>query len=99
MLKKTFLISTLFTVLTACAETPLVHLEPINQQPANTDLQTEAPANTGIACSDPRPQMCTMDYTPVCGNHKDGSSKTYGNACGACSNPEVVGHLLGECPE
>ena len=48
-------------------------------------------------CVDPRPQVCTRDYRPVCGVSTDGSKKTYGNACGACSHQEVVGHSPGEC--
>jgi len=48
-------------------------------------------------CGDPRPQMCTRDYRPVCGVSRDGSRKTYGNACGACSHQDVVGHYSGEC--
>ena len=49
------------------------------------------------ACTEPRPQMCTMDYRPVCGVSNDGSRKVYGNACGACGNAEVVGFSDGEC--
>lgn len=41
----------------------------------------------------PRPEMCTMDYTPVCGC--DGI--TYGNACAAHSRGVDVASL-GECP-
>jgi hypothetical protein len=48
-------------------------------------------------CVDPRPQVCTREYRPVCGESKDGSTKTYGNACTACSDPAVVGHRPGEC--
>jgi len=37
-------------------------------------------------------QMCTMDYTPVCGC----DAKTYANACGAASAGVSVDHA-GEC--
>ncbi|NRB40570.1 MAG: hypothetical protein HRU20_19235 [Pseudomonadales bacterium] len=50
-------------------------------------------------CSDPRPQMCTMDYTPVCGVTADGQKKTYGNACGACADVAVLSYQEGVCPE
>lgn len=48
-------------------------------------------------CVDPRPQVCTHEYRPVCGESEDGSAKTYGNACTACSDPDVAGHRPGEC--
>ena len=49
-------------------------------------------------CKDPRPAVCTMDYTPVCGTLNDKSVKTYANGCGACSNANVVSYVSGECP-
>lgn len=48
-------------------------------------------------CPDERPQMCTMQYDPVCGFHADASSKTYSSDCTACSHPEVIGYNPGEC--
>ena len=50
-------------------------------------------------CEDPRPQVCTMDYRPVCATHADGSSKTFGNGCSACGDASVVSWVEGECPE
>ena len=61
---------------------------------ACSTAQTEA-----VECKEPRPQICTMDYTPVCGMHKDHSAKTYSNGCGACSNARVISWTKGECPE
>jgi len=48
-------------------------------------------------CIEPRPEMCTMDYQPVCGFDKDHNSKTYSNRCVACSNERVVYTIKGEC--
>ncbi len=50
-------------------------------------------------CSDPRPQMCTMDYRPVCGVLENNSLKTYSNGCGACSDPQVQGYNPEVCSE
>jgi hypothetical protein len=50
-------------------------------------------------CEEPRPQICTMDYRPVCGTLSDGSVKTYANGCGACGDANVVSWVEGECPE
>lgn len=49
------------------------------------------------SCPEPRPQVCTMDYTPVCARHTDGSFKTYSNGCTACTNPSVEGYVEGAC--
>lgn len=49
------------------------------------------------ACEDPRPQICTANYDPVCGRRDDGSDKTYANACAACAEPAVTGHRPGAC--
>ncbi len=49
------------------------------------------------ACTDPRPQMCTMQYGPVCGTLDDGSEKTYSTDCTACSDAAVTQHRPGEC--
>lgn len=48
-------------------------------------------------CEDPRPQICTANYDPVCGHVGDGKYKTYANACSACSDGIVAGHRPGAC--
>jgi hypothetical protein len=50
-------------------------------------------------CTEPRPQVCTMDYQPVCGRLKEGSLKTYSNGCMACSDPDVTVHADESCEE
>jgi len=50
-----------------------------------------------VACEEPRPQLCTMQYDPVCGLTADNQYKTYSNACSACSDASVSAHTPGAC--
>ncbi|MEE1675332.1 hypothetical protein SNR37_000657 [Agarivorans aestuarii] len=50
------------------------------------------------SCEEPRPQICTMEYDPVCGE-VNGELKEYGNACSACGDPELSTYQKGACPE
>lgn len=85
---------------TACAAAP-----PATEPPATGS----APSAELVTCEEPRPEVCTRDYRPVCGARDTGIRcittpcpstewKTYGNACTACSDPKVAGHRPGECP-
>ena len=56
-----------------------------------------APDAYDVACEDPRPEICTLDYRPVCAVHDDGSESTASNGCGACSDPTVIGYRKGAC--
>jgi tetratricopeptide (TPR) repeat protein len=62
------------------------------------ELAEESLPVAGGACADPRPQMCTRDYRPTCGVRRDGSRRTYGNACTACADSEVLSQGSGPCP-
>ncbi|OOZ41075.1 hypothetical protein [Solemya elarraichensis gill symbiont] len=49
-------------------------------------------------CKDPRPQMCTMQYDPVCAWMPGQNTwKQASNGCDACSDKRVAGYLAGEC--
>jgi hypothetical protein len=54
-----------------------------------------------VTCTDPRPQMCTMQYDPVCGRIGVGDAaewKTYASGCSACGDPQVSAYRPGgEC--
>ena len=66
---------------------------------ASTLPAGEATGSATNLCEEPRPQVCTMDYRPVCGTLGDASVKTYANGCGACGDANVVSWIEGECPE
>jgi len=67
----------------------------LEQEMLLSSLQQAKPMN----CTDPRPQLCTMDYRPVCAKKSDGTYRTYANGCGACSDSDVVEYLAGECSD
>ncbi len=48
-------------------------------------------------CKDPRPQICTLNYLPVCATTKNEKEKTYANGCTACSDKTVVSYREGAC--
>ena len=50
-------------------------------------------------CKEPRPQMCTMIYQPVCGIDKLGQFKTYSSDCNACSHVNVTGYNEDACED
>ena len=50
-----------------------------------------------ILCEEPRPQICTREYDPVCATLKDGSTRTGATGCTSCSDSDVVGYKRGAC--
>ena len=66
---------------------------------ASTGGDVPAAAANATVCEDPRPQVCTMDYRPVCATLEDGSVKTYSNGCGACADMAVISWVENACAE
>ena len=52
-----------------------------------------------VVCSDPRPQVCTTIYAPVCAEHTDGDRETLASACNACADDTVSAYTTGPCEE
>lgn len=61
--------------------------------------ETQPTATLVTQCTEPRPQVCTMEYAPVCAQMAAGGRKQYSSACNACADDAVSGYLNGECPE
>jgi hypothetical protein len=56
-------------------------------------------SNPEQVCTEPRPEVCTMEYKPVCARLEDGSQQTYSNGCGACADERVVAWRERACGE
>lgn len=67
---------------------------------ANQSVEPMMPEGV-IACSEPRPQICTREYRPVCGytfnNSNSISEKTYATGCTACAHPSVQAYRPEAC--
>jgi len=68
-----------------------------NRKSSPQDHAQAADTEKNVTCTDPRPQVCTQDYRPVCARLQDGRSKTYSNGCSACSDPAVSSYRQGPC--
>ena len=66
-----------------------------SREPATGEGATADPELT--ACTDPRSQVCTAQYDPVCGYLGGDNPKTFSNACMACADAGVSGHRPGAC--
>ena len=63
---------------------------------------------SAVKCEDPRPEMCTQHYQPVCATRDNGvrcvttpcdstETRTYSNGCMACADPAVYYYYEGPC--
>lgn len=49
-------------------------------------------------CTEPRPEICTREYNPVCATLSTGSEeKTFATGCTACADPSVIKYRQGPC--
>ncbi len=50
-------------------------------------------------CESPRPQVCTMEYNPTCGQLASGGERDYSSPCNACADDQVASWTQGACPD
>ena len=88
-------IGLLLVVTSGCTSSP-----PVTHAP-------ERPPNY-VACTSPRPEVCTREYRPVCAQRDTGvrcvtapcpsaEAVTMPNACSACSDAKVIGYVPDAC--
>ena len=75
----------------------LFHLACATVGDEKNEINNELGASDLILCEEPRPQVCTHEYDPVCATLQDGSTKTFSTGCTSCSDPGVVGYKMGAC--
>jgi len=68
-----------------------------SQAEDNVTMESQQALTQHVKCKDPRPQVCTREYRPVCATLEDCTQKTYPNGCTACSDPKVMCYSPGEC--
>ena len=93
----------LLLLLAACSQAPVAS-EPAPPPPSKAPAKGEP-----VVCTEPRPQVCTQIYAPVCATRDTGvrcikapcpseELVTKSSACNACSDPKVYSYVQGECP-
>ena len=62
----------------------------------STQSQPQSEGKLLVKCEEPRPEICTQQYTPVCG-YSNKAMKTYSNGCSACADRTVTSYSEGVC--
>jgi len=94
----------LLLLLAACSQAPVA-----SEPPPPADPPKQEQKNEPVACTNPRPQVCTAIYAPVCATRDTGvrcikapcpseEQVTKASSCTACSDPKVISYVDGECP-
>ncbi|MBA6411668.1 hypothetical protein H2508_00850 [Parahaliea sp. F7430] len=50
-----------------------------------------------VSCTSPRPQVCTMEYDPVCAVLEGDTEQDYSSPCNACAHDLVISYVKGSC--
>ena len=64
---------------------------------AGCNSSPPAPVVSGTPCTEPRPQVCTMEYAPVCATLVKGGTADYSSGCNACADDAVSSYEQGQC--
>jgi hypothetical protein len=85
---RSFSLVSLSILAVGCATTASEEKNEMLDEPGALDI---------ILCEEPRPQICTREYDPVCATLQDGTTKTGSTGCTSCSDPQVVGYRKSAC--
>ncbi len=99
-MKNSMSVVLLFGVILLCVSCAATKTEKV--QTATKD------ASAVIQCEEPRPQICTREYRPVCATRFTGTQcvttpcpateeKTYATGCTACADAKVIEYSEGAC--
>jgi hypothetical protein len=77
--------------------TAFEHQVSLGSLSAAKQLENKSGGETLTRCPEPRPQICTREYRPVCAQLSDGTFKTYATGCTACTDPTVTAYREGAC--
>ncbi|WP_341534110.1 hypothetical protein [Psychrobacter coccoides] len=87
--------------LVGCSEIASV-TQPVTSVSQPPHSNTQLPDGAFIQCPpfNPNQTICTAQYDPVCVKTESAgiiNYRTAGNACSACSTPDAIGYVAGEC--
>ena len=75
-----------------CGIAVIILLSACASQPAANKIAS-------TACTEPRPQVCTMEFLPTCAVLAAGGRKEFASPCTACADTGVTGYVNGPCAD